>query len=67
MAGGVPIRIGTTVVGGTGLGGTHGDEDVKIARAGLQVIDNFNKALLNEQNGSCINLIGELFWPSRSS
>lgn len=39
MAGGIPIRIGDFVVGGIGVGGAHGDEDVKIARAGLSALD----------------------------
>ena len=43
MAGGIPIRIGSTVVGGIGVGGAHGDEDVEIAKAGLKVMDSLNK------------------------
>lgn len=42
MDGGIPIRIGSIVVGGIGVGGAHGDADVKIARAGLKVLDNLN-------------------------
>lgn len=42
MAGGIPIKIGNTVVGGIGVGGAHGDEDVKIAKAGLKVMDSLN-------------------------
>lgn len=39
MDGGIPIRINSTVVGGIGVGGAHGHEDVAIARAGLKVLD----------------------------
>lgn len=42
MDGGIPIRIGSTVVGGIGVGGAHGNEDVKIAKAGLEVMDNLS-------------------------
>lgn len=35
MDGGIPILINGKVVGGIGVGGAHGDEDVRIAEAGL--------------------------------
>ena len=38
MAGGIPIFIDGTVVGGIGVGGAHGDEDVRIAKAGLNFL-----------------------------
>ena len=38
MDGGIPIYIGDIVVGGIGVGGAHGSEDVRIARAGLAVL-----------------------------
>ncbi len=38
MAGGVPIYIEGIVVGGIGVGGAHGDEDVRIAQAGLEAL-----------------------------
>lgn len=38
MDGGLPIFIGDSVVGGIGVGGAHGSEDVRIARAGLEVL-----------------------------
>ena len=42
MDGGIPIKIGSIVVGGIGVGGAHGDEDVQIARAGLKVLEKLN-------------------------
>ena len=39
MDGGVPIYINGTVVGGVGVGGAHGSEDVRIAKAGLKALD----------------------------
>lgn len=39
MDGGIPITIGDCVIGGIGIGGAHGDEDVRIARAGLQILN----------------------------
>ena len=39
MDGGVPIMIQNVVVGGIGVGGAHGSEDVRIAKAGLKVLD----------------------------
>ena len=39
MDGGVPIRINNVVVGAIGVGGAHGDHDVRIAKAGLKVLD----------------------------
>lgn len=44
MDGGIPIMIGSVVVGGIGVGGAHGNEDVKIAKAGLEVLENLNKS-----------------------
>lgn len=48
MDGGIPIKIGSTVVGGIGVGGAHGIEDVKIAKAGLKVMDSLNNQLSEE-------------------
>ncbi len=48
MAGGIPIKIGSTVVGGIGVGGAHGNKDVKIARAGLKAMESMNKSLSKE-------------------
>lgn len=39
MDGGIPIFINEIVVGGIGVGGAHGNEDVKIAKAGLKVME----------------------------
>lgn len=38
MDGGIPIFINGVVVGGIGVGGAHGNEDVRIAKAGLKII-----------------------------
>lgn len=38
MDGGIPIFIDGKVVGGIGVGGAHGNEDVLIAKAGLEVL-----------------------------
>ena len=38
MDGGIPIIIDGKVVGGIGVGGAHGSEDVRIAQAGLKVL-----------------------------
>lgn len=38
MDGGIPIIIDNIVVGGIGVGGAHGNEDVEIAEAGLKVL-----------------------------
>lgn len=38
MDGGIPIFINEKVVGGIGVGGAHGSEDVRIAKAGLEVL-----------------------------
>ena len=38
MDGGIPILIDGKVVGGIGVGGAHGSEDVRIANAGLKVL-----------------------------
>lgn len=48
MDGGLPIYAGDTVVGGIGVGGAHGSEDVRIARAGLDALE----ALLQERSGT---------------
>ena len=40
MDGGIPILINDKVVGGIGVGGAHGYEDVRIARAGLNALMN---------------------------
>ena len=37
MDGGIPIYVNGKVVGGIGVGGAHGDEDVRIAKAGLSL------------------------------
>ena len=39
LDGGIPIIIDGIVVGGIGVGGAHGSEDVRIARAGLKVLE----------------------------
>lgn len=39
LDGGVPIYINDIVVGGIGVGGAHGSEDVRIAKAGLKALD----------------------------
>lgn len=44
MPGGIPIKINNIVVGGIGVGGAHGEEDVKIARTGLQFITTLEKS-----------------------
>ena len=41
MDGGIPIFINDRVVGGIGVGGAHGSEDVRIAKAGLKVLNDF--------------------------
>ncbi len=38
MDGGIPILINGKVVGAIGVGGAHGSEDVRIAKAGLKAI-----------------------------
>nr|WP_228547351.1 heme-binding protein [Nonlabens antarcticus] len=38
LDGGVPIYINGKVVGGIGVGGAHGSEDVRIAMAGLKIM-----------------------------
>ena len=38
MDGGIPIFINGKVVGGIGVGGAHGSEDVRIARTGLNAL-----------------------------
>lgn len=42
MPGGVPITMDGKVVGGIGVGGAHGSEDVRIAKAGLAVLEATN-------------------------
>ena len=39
MDGGVPIYMKGIVVGGIGVGGAHGSEDVRIAKAGLKSLE----------------------------
>lgn len=39
LDGGVPIYIGDVVVGGIGVGGAHGSEDVRVAKAGLKALN----------------------------
>ena len=39
LDGGVPILIDNVVVGGIGVGGAHGSQDVRIAKAGLKVLE----------------------------
>lgn len=39
MDGGIPIIIDGKVVGGIGVGGAHGSEDVRIAKVGLSVLN----------------------------
>lgn len=39
MDGGIPIYIDNKVVGGIGVGGAHGGNDVRIAKAGLKVLE----------------------------
>ncbi len=39
LDGGVPIYIDGKVVGGIGVGGAHGSEDVRIAKAGISAIE----------------------------
>lgn len=38
MDGGIPIFIDGKIVGGIGVGGAHGSEDVRIAKAGLSAL-----------------------------
>lgn len=38
MDGGIPIFIDGKIVGGIGVGGAHGSQDVRIAKAGLEVL-----------------------------
>lgn len=39
LDGGVPIYIDDVVVGGIGVGGAHGSQDVQVAKAGLKVLE----------------------------
>lgn len=39
LDGGVPIYIDGVVVGGIGVGGAHGSQDVQVAKAGLKAIE----------------------------
>jgi len=39
MDGGIPIFINGKVVGGIGVGGAHGSEDIRIAKVGLSVLN----------------------------
>ncbi len=43
MDGGLPILINNIVVGGIGVGGAHGSEDVRIAKAGLKILETLNQ------------------------
>lgn len=38
LDGGIPIFIDNKIVGGIGVGGAHGNEDVRIAKAGLKAL-----------------------------
>ncbi|MEC5167375.1 glc operon protein GlcG [Flavobacterium sp. PL11] len=38
MDGGIPIFNNGIIVGGIGVGGAHGNEDVRIAKAGLKIL-----------------------------
>lgn len=39
MDGGIPIVIDNVVIGGIGVGGAHGNEDTRIAEAGLKALE----------------------------
>ena len=39
MDGGIPIIIDGKIVGGVGVGGTHGSEDVRIAQANSKILN----------------------------
>ena len=39
MDGGIPIFSNGTIIGGIGVGGAHGNEDIRIAKAGLTVLN----------------------------
>ncbi len=39
MAGGLPIYIDGIVIGGIGVGGAHGSEDVRIAKVGVMALE----------------------------
>lgn len=39
MDGGIPIYINGIIVGGIGVGGAHGNEDVRIAKIGLDALE----------------------------
>lgn len=39
MEGGIPLRIDGFVVGGIGVGGAHGSEDVRLARLGAELLN----------------------------
>ncbi len=39
LGGGVPIYIDGIVVGGIGVGGAHGSQDVQVAKAGLKALE----------------------------
>ncbi|WP_027327726.1 GlcG/HbpS family heme-binding protein [Helicobacter pametensis] len=49
MDGGIPIVIEGVVVGGIGVGGAHGDEDIKVATAGLKFLENYLKELESQK------------------
>ena len=39
LDGGIPIFINGKVVGGIGVGGAHDNEDIRIAKAGLKILN----------------------------
>ena len=39
MDGGIPVFSNGIVIGGIGVGGAHGSEDVRIAKAGLKILE----------------------------
>ncbi|MDO5770112.1 MAG: heme-binding protein [Psychrobacter sp.] len=47
LPGGIPIIIDGEVVGAIGVGGAHGNEDVRIAMAGLQVLQSLYEVKLS--------------------
>ncbi|MBV7441688.1 heme-binding protein [Weeksellaceae bacterium TAE3-ERU29] len=42
LDGGVPIVVDGKVVGGIGVGGAHGSEDVRLAKVGLEILNKNN-------------------------
>lgn len=49
MDGGIPIFIDNIVVGGIGVGGAHGSEDVRIAKAGINALNNLLKIKITKK------------------